>query len=33
MSRYYQLVGKPEEAAKYRKRFEELDAEQKKPRP
>jgi Tfp pilus assembly protein PilF len=33
MSRYYQLVGQSEEAAKYRKKFEELDAEQKKPRP
>jgi Tfp pilus assembly protein PilF len=33
MSRYYQLVGKFDEAAKYRKRFEELEAEQKKPRP
>lgn len=33
MSRYYQLVGKTDEATKYRKRFEELEAEQKKPRP
>ncbi|MBN9118818.1 MAG: tetratricopeptide repeat protein [Planctomycetes bacterium] len=33
MSRLHQLAGRPDEAAKYRKRFEELDAEQKKPRP
>jgi tetratricopeptide (TPR) repeat protein len=32
MSRYYQLTEKPEEAAKFQKRFEELEAERKKPR-
>ena len=33
MSRYCGLTGRPDEAARYRKKFEELEAEQKKPRP
>ena len=33
MSRCQMLAGRPEEAAKYRKRFEELETDQKKPKP
>ena len=32
MSRCQQLAGRPDEAAKYRKRFDEIEAERKKPR-